>query len=234
MTSPLPPPAKITAADPARSRKRRPRGPLVAVAAATIGLRLAREFAGQRYGPAGLVVGVVLIAALIIGWRLRLRSRARKQGVMEYSPQMIRDQVAKSELGPATFVEDGTLLGTSILIVNQRSKLIEVNTHYLLFNSVGESLGEVEQIGQTKLKQALRIFTAFDQFFTHHFDVRGADDALILRLTRPAKLFLSRINVFGPNNQFIGQLAQRNVFGKIDFRLTGPDGVLLAHLKAEN
>lgn len=77
----------------------------------------------------------------------------------------------------------------------------------------GRQLGSVAQIGQTALKKAVRFFTSYDQFLTHRLEVRDADHRPVL--TRPAKVFKSRVIVARPDGSEVGQIVQDNVFGKI-------------------
>jgi hypothetical protein len=57
---------------------------------------------------------------------------------------------------------------------------------------------------------------------------------VVLRITRPRKVFKSRVEVFDPSDRFLGRVVQQNVFGKINFGVHSADGTLLATLKAEN
>jgi hypothetical protein len=41
-----------------------------------------------------------------------------------------------------------------------------------------------------------RVLTSLDQLFTHHFDVLDTYQRPVLRLTRPAKIFRSRVHAF--------------------------------------
>ena len=197
-------------------------------------LRLGRDFIWRSFGLTGVLIGIAVFLGLTIGWRLFIRQRARRQGVVEHTPQMVRHQLENSGVAPPAFAEDGSLLGASVLVVNQRSKLIEVQTEYEVFDSEGHTLGHVRQIGQGRAKQVVRFIASFDQFFTHHFDISDRSGAVVLRITRPAKVFKSRIEVFDGADQFVGRIVQQNVFGKINFAMYSSSGDLLASLKAEN
>jgi uncharacterized protein YxjI len=222
----LPPPAA-----PGPTRDRSPRRPAfwLIVALAVVG----------RFGRSFLPVWAALsssvaIGVLAIGWRLAVRRRARRTGSAELDPEQVRAQIAKSGVAAPAFAEDGSLLGSSVLVVNQRSKLIEVITEYEIFDSQGHTIGHVRQIGQGRFKKFLRFVTAFDQLMTHHFDVTDRAGRVVLRVTRPRKWFRSRLEVFDGNDRFLGRIVQQNVFGKINFGLHDPNGALLATLHAEN
>jgi hypothetical protein len=225
--SELPPPA-LPGPNRARKPKRRPAFAFVVLAA--VALRAGREFLPLWLALA--VTGLLLLA--MVAWRLVVRARAQRNGGSEMTPERLRRQVADSGVAPPAFEEDGTLLGASVLIVNQRSKLIEVITEYEIFDTQGRTLGHVRQIGQGRFKRALRLFGPWDQFFTHHFDVVGSDGSVVLRLTRPRKIFKSRLEVFDGSDQFVGRLIQANVFGKINFGLYSAAGESVGSLRAEN
>lgn len=220
--------------------QRRPKGrPAFGfVVAAGIGLRFGREIAERvavvHFGPLGFFAVVALGLTVMLLWRGRDRLRVRRQGGAETSASDVVDQIAASGLGPPAFPEDGTLLGASVLAVNQRTKLLEVNTEYEVFGSSGQSLGGTRQIGQSTGKQVARVLTAFDQFFTHHFEIVDAYGRPVLRLTRPRKLFLTKLHVFDGWNRYIGSIVQMNVFWKIRFQMRAWNGQVVGHLRAKN
>jgi uncharacterized protein YxjI len=207
---------------------------LIAIGAAAVAMRLGREALGAAFGWVGALIGAAVFIGAIVAWRLTVRNRARRNGVAEYTPEMIQKQLAGSGAGVAAFEEDGSLLGASIMVVNQRSKLIEVITEYEIFGSNGALLGRVQQIGQGAFKRFLRFVTVLDQYMTHHFEITAPDGVMVLRVTRPRKLFKSRLEVFDGNNQFLGRIVQNKVFGKINFGIYDPAGQHLATLQAEN
>jgi uncharacterized protein YxjI len=206
----------------------------VLIVVLAVAVRVGRDVIGRTYGWGGLLLAFAALVAIAVGWRLFVRHRARRHGVVEHTPEMVRRQVERSGVAPPAFPEDGTLVGASVLAVNQRSKLIEVETEYLVFDSEGRPLGHVRQVRQGRLKRIVRFVGPFDQFFTHHFEISDCTGAPVLRLTRPRKLFKSRVEVFDPAGRTVGRIVQRNVFGKIDFGLFAANGELVAMLKAEN
>jgi hypothetical protein len=204
------------------------------IGAVAIAWRVFREVIFRNFGIGAFVavVGIGLIGVLV--WRGLVARRVKANGGVESTPEQIRDQILNAGAGQVAFEEDGSLFGSSLMVVNQRSKLIEINTEYQLYGSGGQVLGAVRQIGQTQFKKAVRLITAIDQLLTHHFDVVDANDTVIMRITRPRKIFRTTVNVFDGRDQFIGSIRQQNVFGKIQFALQGPTGELLGWLKAEN
>lgn len=216
--------------------RRAKRPPFVGVVAALIAFRLGRDVvfqsAARGYGLVGIVVVVALGLGTIVVWRARQRRITARQGGEELSGEQIRQQIVDSGLAAPAFAEDGTLLGASIVVVNQRTKLLEINTAYDLYGSAGQRLGRITQIGQSRGKQAARLFTAFDQFFTHHLKISDLNGAPLLRLTRPRKIFLTKVHVFDGSNRFLGTIKQRNVFGRIRFDLVDAQHQVVGSLRA--
>jgi uncharacterized protein YxjI len=120
----------------------------------------------------------------------------------------------------AAFVDTGSaagLLDQPILVVNQKWKLIEVNTEFAIFDSNGTQVGSVRQVGQSKLKKVVRFLGDIDQYFTHKYQVVDATGQPVLLITRPAKFIKSRVIVQDAVGAEVGQIVQQNVFGKIRF-----------------
>jgi uncharacterized protein YxjI len=127
----------------------------------------------------------------------------------------------------------GTIFTEPILVVNQKAKIIEITNQYAVFDQHGRQIASVNEVGQNAAKKVLRALTSVDQFLTHRLEIRDANGAVALRLTRPAKMFKSTIVVAdGPGNE-IGRIVQENVFGKIRFDLQA-GGATVGAIKAEN
>ena len=152
-------------------------------------------------------------------------------------PTKIRDQVAGegwrgAGLG-ATPSGGGTLFTEPVLVVNQKAKIIELANQYGVFDREGNQIGAVNQVGQSTLKKALRLLTSVDQFLTHRLEITDRSGAVVLRLTRPAKIFKSTVVVEDANGAEVGRIVQRNMIGKINFGLES-GGQQLGEIKAEN
>ncbi|MGH9226619.1 MAG: phospholipid scramblase-related protein [Acidimicrobiales bacterium] len=113
----------------------------------------------------------------------------------------------------------GTLFTEPVLVVNQKAKLIEVNNEYAIYDQNGRQIGAVRQVGQSAAKKVLRVLTSFDQFMTHKLQIVDASGNPVLALTRPAKVFKSRVVVEDGSGQPIGDILQENMVGKIHFGL---------------
>jgi hypothetical protein len=131
-------------------------------------------------------------------------------------PDKVREQTRKAGVGQVGY-GGGTLFTEPVLVVNQKVKLIEMANEYAVFDQNGRQIGSVAEIGQSALKKAVRFLSSYDQFMTHRLEVRDVNHQPMLYLTRPAKVFKSRIIVQRPDGSEIGQIVQDNMFGKIRF-----------------
>lgn len=128
---------------------------------------------------------------------------------------------------------EGPIYGEPILVVRQKSKLIELEAEYTIYDASGRRIGAVRQVGQSIFKKALRLLTSFDQFLTHRFEVTDLSGAALMSLKRPRKIFKSRVLVSDGAGRSIGAIVQQNVFGKIRFALKSGDRSV-GSIRAEN
>jgi uncharacterized protein YxjI len=134
---------------------------------------------------------------------------------------------------PATgYVPGPSLFEQPILVVSQKTKLIELTNEYAVYDGEGRQIGAVVQVGQSALKKAVRFVSNLDQFLTHRLEVRDARGPVLV-LTRPAKFVKSRVVVERPDGSPIGEIVQANVFGKIRFDLVA-NGQVVGAIQAEN
>jgi uncharacterized protein YxjI len=126
------------------------------------------------------------------------------------------------------------LLELNRLIVNQKPKLIELTNQYHIRDEEGADVGFIEEEGQSAMRKVLRFATKIDQYLTHNLAVKDADGNRVLELTRPSKIFKSKLEVRDGSGRSVGQIVQKNVFGKINFDLVDPSGQHLGQIKAEN
>jgi uncharacterized protein YxjI len=118
-------------------------------------------------------------------------------------------------------------------VVNQKAKLIELTNEYDITDQFGNLVGRVVEVGQTGLKKAARLLSGYDQYFTHRLEVRDAGGAPLLLLTRPAKVFKSRMQIAQPDGTPIGEIVQDNFFGKKRFGFS-VGGQIIGGIRAEN
>ncbi|MFJ8198163.1 phospholipid scramblase-related protein [Streptomyces sp. NPDC096152] len=127
----------------------------------------------------------------------------------------------------------GSLFSEPVLVVNQKAKLIELTNEYKVFDQNGNQIGAVTEVGQSALKKILRFVSSLDQFMTHKLEIRDSYGQPQLLLTRPAKIFKSRVIVSRPDGTVVGEIVQQNVFGKINFAMNA-NGQQVGAIKAEN
>jgi len=118
-------------------------------------------------------------------------------------------------------------------VINQKVKLIEVNTEFSIYDESGAAIGAVRQVGQSNLKKAVRFLGSVDQYLTHKYQLVDAHGSVLLGLTRPAKFVKSRVVVNDAVGATVGEIVQQNVFGKIRFGYV-VDGVEIGGIFAEN
>jgi uncharacterized protein YxjI len=146
--------------------------------------------------------------------------------------QRVQSQVERAAASGA-FQGGGTLFTEPVLVVNQKTKLIELTNEYSVFDAMGKQLGSVRQTGQTTLKKAARLLTSLDQFLTHSLEIADTTGAVQLTLTRPAKVFKSTILVKRPDGAEVGRVMQENMVGKIRFGLE-VEGKRVGSIHGEN
>jgi uncharacterized protein YxjI len=143
--------------------------------------------------------------------------------------RQVQQQAGVAPSGPG----GGTLFTEPVLVVNQKAKLIELTNEYSVFDQNGNQIGSVTEVGQSALKKAVRFVSSIDQFMTHKLEIRDAYGQPQLVLTRPAKVFKSRVVVERPDGQVVGEIVQQNMIGKINFAMN-VNGQQVGAIKAEN
>ncbi len=143
--------------------------------------------------------------------------------------RQVQQQAGVAAGGPG----GGTLFTEPVLVVNQKAKLIELTNEYKVMDQSGREIGSVTQVGQGVLRKILRFVSSLDQFLTHKLEIRDAYGQPQLLLTRPAKIFKSRVVVTRPDGSPVGEIVQKNMIGKINFAMMA-NGQQVGAIKAEN
>ena len=142
-------------------------------------------------------------------------------------------QAAPPPPAPAqTYGAGPSLYEQPVLLVSQKTKLIELTNEYAVLDGEGRQIGAVVQVGQSGLKKAVRLVSSVDQFLTHTLEVRDSRGPVLV-LTRPAKLMRSRVIVQRPDGAPVGEIVQATVFGRIRFDLVA-NGAVVGAIQAEN
>lgn len=126
-----------------------------------------------------------------------------------------------------------TIFDQRVLVVNQKAKIIEITNEYAILDENGTQIGAVRQIGQNAVRKVLRAVSSIDQFLTTKLEVVDTDGSVVLQLTRPAKIFKSKVLVADGAGKEIGSILQENMIGKIRFSLQAR-GQTLGSINAEN
>ncbi|MER5604020.1 phospholipid scramblase-related protein [Streptomyces sp. NPDC002265] len=143
--------------------------------------------------------------------------------------QQVQQEAGVAPSGPG----GGTLFSEPVLVVNQKAKLIELTNEYKVMDQNGNALGSVVEVGQGVFRKILRFVSSLDQYLTHKLEIRDAHGQPVLLLTRPAKIFKSRVVVQRPDGQPVGEIVQQNMIGKINFAIN-VNGQKIGAIKAEN
>ncbi len=145
----------------------------------------------------------------------------------------VQDQVQRQAGAAGAGAGGGTLFTEPVLVVNQKAKLIELTAEFKVFDQNGTQVGSVCQVGQSQLKKALRLVSSLDQFMTHKYEIRDAQDQPVLVLTRPRKIMKSKFSIARADGSEVGAVVQKNMIGKIRFSLEA-GGREVGSLNAEN
>ena len=121
-----------------------------------------------------------------------------------------RRQVRKAKVSRPTWVGDGTLLNTPILVINQKPKIWEKHAEYSVYDHEGRQLGSVREYGYNPLnklnplhdeqnrKRRLRVF-----------DNSGDE---LLHLTQPKKRWIrSTMILERPDGSLVGEIVEQGV-----------------------
>ena len=127
----------------------------------------------------------------------------------------------------------GSVLDEPILVVNQKAKVLELNQQFSVFDQNGNQIAFVNQVGQSASKKVLRLVASLDQFMTHKLEVTDLGGNVLLRLTRPRKVFKSSVVVSDGQDRELGRIVQENMIGKIRFGLEA-GGQRLGGIYGEN
>ncbi|MCU1686220.1 MAG: scramblase family protein [Amycolatopsis sp.] len=144
-------------------------------------------------------------------------------------------QAQPPQHAPAAYTRPtgGTLFSEPVLLVNQRAKMFELTNEYTVSNQAGQRIGSIIEVGQGGMQKAIRLFTKYDQFLTHKFEIRDASNSTMFKVMRPAKVIKSKFLVTRADDSPIGEIVQANVFGKIRFDFT-VNGQPVGAITAEN
>jgi uncharacterized protein YxjI len=143
--------------------------------------------------------------------------------------RQVQQQAGVAAGGPG----GGSLFSEPVLVVNQKAKLIELTNEYKVMDQNGNQVGSVSQVGQSAFRKIVRFLWSIDQFMKIRLEIRDAHGQPVMLLTRPGKIFKSRVIVERPDGSPVGEIVQQNMIGKINFAMM-VNGQQVGAIKAEN
>lgn len=144
----------------------------------------------------------------------------------------IQNQVA-GQAGVSASAGGVGVFDQPVLVVNQKAKLIELNSEYAVYDQNGTQIGAIRQVGQSALKKAVRFLGSVDQFMTHSLQLVDMAGNILLTVTRPAKFAKSKVHITDGAGNEVGSIIQQNMIGKIRFSLEA-GGQPIGSLNGEN
>lgn len=126
----------------------------------------------------------------------------------------------------------GTLFTEPVLVVNQQAKYFELANSYVVYDQHARLIGVVEQVGQSRVQKMVRFFTTLDSILKVRLEIRDAHGVPVLRLTRPATVWKSKVRIERPDGTSVGEIVQEAI-GKVRFAYLA-DGVRIGGIHAEN
>ncbi|WP_101525816.1 phospholipid scramblase-related protein [Nocardioides houyundeii] len=126
---------------------------------------------------------------------------------------------------------DAALFNQSILVVNQKAKLLGVTAEYAVYDQHGQRLGSVREVGNVLLRKALG---GSGKNATHKFEIVDPNNTVLIALHRPATFIKSKMIVVGAEGTH-GEINQKTVgiLGNVRFSLES-GGRLLGSINAES
>ena len=131
----------------------------------------------------------------------------------------IQKQVQKLGFADATGNPDLAILNESVLVINQKGKLVELRAEYAIYNQNGLQLAAVRGKRMSSRIQVV--------------DMNGRP---LLDLRREASLLSAKVIISGANGVKIGRIVPSLSWNKIDrdFKLEGADNELIGAVFAED
>lgn len=146
----------------------------------------------------------------------------------------VREQVAeKAKLG-SVGTGGGTIFTESVLVVNQKAKLIELANEYKVFDAAGAQIGTVRQVGQSRGKKVARFLFNFDMLMRHELQIVDLAGVTQLSVIKPRAFLRPKLLVNGAAGELLGSIAIKLRIGKARFLLFDATGVEVGTLNAEN
>lgn len=122
--------------------------------------------------------------------------------------------------------------GRSGIGVHQRRKVFELRNQYTLTDDTGADVGRVEQVKQSALAWVARLGTSLDTMLPTTLEVTDVAGGPVLVLHKP--WFTWKVTVQDAAGRTIGVIGRKVRVGKPVYTLTGPEGVEVGEIRAED
>jgi uncharacterized protein YxjI len=141
-------------------------------------------------------------------------------------------QLRPADVATGPPVLDATLFTAAILVITQKTKMLEVNVGYRIEDQHGNQVATVREVAQSALR---RIFsTQPDSRRPRVLQVVDLDGRVRLVLNRPSTRFRSKMSVCDPGGSELGWIVQKNLgIWKIHFGIES-GGKLLGSINGED
>lgn len=151
---------------------------------------------------------------------------ARASRATDRRADKIRQQARSATVPISSQSRDHPLLKRSVLVVNQKPKLLSGRADYKIYDEDGHPIGAVQDIGRRFLRPG-------DGTGTYRLQVVDAQGTVVLGLLRPSKYFRSKMTVTSAQGP-VGTIKQKNVvFGKDRFEFESM-GRVVGSINAED
>lgn len=144
----------------------------------------------------------------------------------------VQRDVLRAGVAVGAQVGGGTLFTEPVLVVNQKTKLIEVNAEYAVHDQHGRQIGAVREVGQSILRNAVAVRVHSNR--KRRLQIVDLNGRVLISLIRPANLLKSKVIVHDANGAVVGQIVQKSIgiIGNIRFDLES-DGLPLGSINGE-
>jgi hypothetical protein len=192
---------------------------------------------GKEYANTGQTVSTGLIDGEVFGYTTPEQvqaqvAKAQTSGAKDsILSSMEIPQPSATDVPPPSYTK--SIFTENILVVNQKAKLLELTAEYGIFDSVGEQIGSVRQVGQSAAKKVARAFTGLDSMMTHTLDIVDMSGNLQLRVTKPRALVKPKVIVQNSAGQELGELSIKLRIGKAQIKMI-VNGQQVGTIYAEN
>jgi hypothetical protein len=179
---------------------------------------LAPNWLWSEGAPAGRLAGEQPSLQAALDWAASGASEPRRANAMN---------------SPGGSDDRGTIFDERVLFVDQKPTRMRFQAEYAVFNADGKQVAVVREANNSLLQKALRVLTPYGMFMGRNLQVLDAAGAVLLTVSRGARLAKSRITVRDAGGVEVGSVVQHNIIGKVHFSLESA-GRAVGSIDSEN